>query len=176
MIDFRSKLMSKQNKASNDVKEPEGETLSNGKEDTFLTDLEQTAATKKPIFAAFDDDELNMPGETLVSGASFFDWEANGPVFVGQFKGKKSLSGDELKDTALDEIALEFFGADRRDYLLGNNYAIADAIEICQNKGTANPWLWIKFLGKQEAKKGKFNRYKIKLIADPTNPTISTVK
>lgn len=138
---------------------------------------ETKSKSEKDLDALFDTSDVDPTeyggepeGETIISGASFWDWEKN-DVFIGQYKGVVADNSAEAEEG--DILGYEFDDVKGQSHLIGSNFAITKALESPNHAGVKikdmnpNAWLWIRFLRKIQAKKGEFNSYKIKLIKDP---------
>lgn len=108
---------------------------------------------------------------TLVSGAEYWDFEAN-PAFVGLYDSLVKREQDEVNGTgkAGDLIGFNFLDADGEMHIISNSYAIEKAL-LMDYKGSkvleSGNVIKIIFLGKGENSKGQpFNRFKVSMMVD----------
>lgn len=112
-------------------------------------------------------------GETLVSGAVFWDFDEN-PVFIGSFTGKEIIRERDGKnaDKNPNEKAGSVMGFEFKDengdiHLLGNSYSIAKVFSGKEGKARIGQKMYIEFEGKEEqAGKQPFNRFHIQTVKE----------
>lgn len=111
-------------------------------------------------------------GETLVSGATFWDFDVK-PVFIGSFTGKEILREKDGKNAATNPnekagsvMGFEFKDVDGNVHLIGNSYSIAKIFAGKEGQKHVGKKMFIEFEGKDEqAGKPPFNRFHIQTVA-----------
>lgn len=113
-------------------------------------------------------------GETIVSGATFWDFDKK-PVFMGTFTGKEILREKDGKNAATNPnekagsvMGYEFKDVDGNIHLLGASYSITKVFGGAEGKKRAGVVMYIEFEGQEPAANGKpaFNRFHIQTVAE----------